>query len=138
EFGADLPESTMSEVYTVRELVDAVLGRAMAAAPDAGRKTTVAWASVLQSAADKAVIAATRSRPVLTAASFVLSRVLQLGARDLFDLRLSGIEKLPEKGPYIIAPNHQSYLDPVALIAVLPWPAFRDIFALGTTDIFGT
>ncbi|HKT67785.1 MAG TPA: lysophospholipid acyltransferase family protein, partial [Terriglobales bacterium] len=37
----------------------------------------------------------------------------------------------------IICPNHQSFLDPIVLAGVVPWPLFRDAFSLGTTEIFG-
>jgi long-chain acyl-CoA synthetase len=51
---------------------------------------------------------------------------------------MRGLENLPEKGPYLICSNHQSYIDPLVLAAVLPWRLFRLAFALGTSDIFGT
>jgi long-chain acyl-CoA synthetase len=48
------------------------------------------------------------------------------------------LEKLPTQGPYIISSNHQSYLDPVVLASVLPWRVFRNLFAVGTSEIFGS
>jgi long-chain acyl-CoA synthetase len=57
--------------------------------------------------------------------------------RDRFDLEVTGLEKLPTRGPFIISPNHQSYLDPFVLACVLPWNIFRELFAVGTSDIFG-
>ena len=38
----------------------------------------------------------------------------------------------------IISSNHQSYLDPVLMASVLPWPIFRNLFAVGTSEIFGS
>src|SRR6185437_112297 len=136
DFGASLPESVMSEVYTVRELVDRVL-----AASGSGRteaKAGVDWNSVLQSeAADEFVRAAIRRRPFTTAIGFVLAKIIEMISRDRFDLRVTGLEKLPERGPCIICPNHQSFIDPIVLAGVVPWPLFRDAFSLGTTEIFG-
>jgi long-chain acyl-CoA synthetase len=40
--------------------------------------------------------------------------------RGCFGLRIDGLENLPDRGPFVIAPNHASYLDPVALAAALP------------------
>ena len=34
-------------------------------------------------------------------------------------LRVKGLEHVPEKGPYIIAANHVSYFDPIALVTLL-------------------
>jgi long-chain acyl-CoA synthetase len=55
----------------------------------------------------------------------------------LFDLKVSGIEKLPKSGPYLLCSNHQSYLDPVILGSVLPAELFQRLFAVGTSEIFG-
>jgi long-chain acyl-CoA synthetase len=123
-------------VYTVRELVDRVLAATGARAAET--KPGVDWASVLQAdAPDEFVRAAIRRRPITTALGFVLAKIVQMISQDRFDLRVSGLEKLPECGPCIICPNHQSFLDPIVLAGVVPWPLFRDAFSLGTTEIFG-
>jgi long-chain acyl-CoA synthetase len=136
EFGSNLPETVMSEVYTVRELVDRVLA---AAQHDAPADRQLAWDQVLRGdEANPHVIAATRPRPFGTAVGFVLSRMLQMWTRNRCDLRIYGVENLPAHGPFILAPNHQSYVDPVGVAVCLPWNVFRDAFALGTTEIFGS
>ncbi len=38
----------------------------------------------------------------------------------LFDLDVSGLERLPPDGPYVVAANHHNYLDGVVLCAALP------------------
>ena len=68
---------------------------------------------------------------------FLLGQLIYLLARGPFHLKLSGIENLPEKGPYLICSNHQSYIDPLVMTGALPWGLFRETFALGTSDIFG-
>jgi 1-acyl-sn-glycerol-3-phosphate acyltransferase len=42
--------------------------------------------------------------------------------RRLFDFRVSGLEHLPQHGPYLVAANHVNYLDGVVLAAALPRP----------------
>jgi long-chain acyl-CoA synthetase len=136
EFGANLPESVMSEVYSVRELVDRVLAATGSTAGET--RAGVDWNAVLQSdAPDEFVRAAIRRRPITTALGFVLAKIVQMISQDRFALQVTGLENLPERGPCIICPNHQSYLDPIVLAGVLPWPLFRDAFSLGTTEIFG-
>jgi long-chain acyl-CoA synthetase len=68
----------------------------------------------------------------------LFSRLIQMIALDRFQLRVRGIEKLPKSGPYIISSNHQSYLDPLILASVLPPSVFEKVFAVGTSEIFGT
>jgi 1-acyl-sn-glycerol-3-phosphate acyltransferase len=38
------------------------------------------------------------------------------------DFQVTGREHLPEQGPLLVVGNHFSFLDPVALIAISPWP----------------
>jgi long-chain acyl-CoA synthetase len=135
EMSIHVPESAISEVYTVRELVDLVLRAAQCGLRSTPR--SVAWDSVLQHAApEPEVAAATCRRPLLDAAAFLLACLVRLLARYCFDLRVSGLGNLPAKGPFIVAPNHQSFLDPLGVAIVLPWRVFRDAFALGSTEIF--
>jgi long-chain acyl-CoA synthetase len=84
------------------------------------------------------VQALVKPRPVGEAVWFGASRLAQIAARDLFELQVSGVENLPKEGPYILCSNHQSFIDPVVLVSVLPWEVFRRTFAVGTSDIFGS
>jgi long-chain acyl-CoA synthetase len=56
--------------------------------------------------------------------------------RIFFRLKVKGLENLPEKGPYIITPNHASYLDGFNVVAVLPLKLFRDLCSLGFQKYF--
>jgi 1-acyl-sn-glycerol-3-phosphate acyltransferase len=38
----------------------------------------------------------------------------------LFRLRVEGLERLPPKGPYLVACNHLGWVDPFVLVACLP------------------
>jgi 1-acyl-sn-glycerol-3-phosphate acyltransferase len=49
-----------------------------------------------------------------------LKYVLPSFLRHFFSFRVSGIEHLPGRGPYIIAANHANYLDGVVLATALP------------------
>jgi long-chain acyl-CoA synthetase len=138
ELGINVSELAISEVYTVRELVDLVLDSAlhnsdtMHCAP-----RRIAWESLLQLVTpEPELLAAIRRRPLLDSVGFLLACLVRLFARYFFDLRVSGLENLPASGPFIIAPNHQSILDPLGVGIVLPWRVFRDLFSLGSTDIF--
>jgi long-chain acyl-CoA synthetase len=68
---------------------------------------------------------------------YPLSRVIQMISRDLFHLRVSGLERLPRHGPFILSSNHQSYIDPLVLTGMLPKEIMENAFAVGTSDIFG-
>lgn len=137
ELGADVEESRVAEIYTVRELVDAV--RENAGQGFEGREAeSIGWDAILRQASqDPEVLTLADSRPISAAVLFLIFRFIQLFVRDRFDLHVTGLEKLPTKGPFIISSNHQSYLDPFVLGSVLPWPIFRELFSVGTSEVFG-
>lgn len=51
-----------------------------------------------------------------------LRRLARAAFEVLTDMRVIGEENLPEKGPLLVVANHFSYIDPVAIIRVSPWP----------------
>ena len=139
QLGGDVEESQLAQIYTVRDLVDAVLQSAASGAGGPGTRPAFAgWKAILAEEPDPAdVISLLRPQPFETAFWYVVSRLIQVIALDRFDLHVRGIEKLPKNGPYIISSNHQSYLDPLVLASVLPWEVFEKAFAVGTSEIFG-
>jgi 1-acyl-sn-glycerol-3-phosphate acyltransferase len=50
----------------------------------------------------------------------------------------SGLEHLPPRGPFILSPNHQSYLDVFLLVGALPYRVFRRSFFVGASEYFAT
>lgn len=137
QLGGDVPEAQLAEIYSVRDLVDAVLasasrgeGQASAAAP--------VWSTILsEPVTDPEVLAVARHNIFAEVFFFLLGKLIYLFALDRFHLKMRGLENLPEKGPYLICSNHQSYIDPLVMVGALPYRLFRDTFALGTSDIFG-
>ncbi len=68
---------------------------------------------------------------ILTIAHFFLRTVFKF----IFKLRIYGIENLPQK-PFIITPNHTSYLDGFVLFAALPFRISRDLHFQGLRRYF--
>jgi long-chain acyl-CoA synthetase len=135
ELGSHVEDSIVSEVYTARELVDAVRN----AKGHAGQRAAApAWDAVLQADPDDpAVLSATEPHTLATRFWYTATRIANMVAKDAFKLRVEGAENLPESGPFILAPNHQSFLDPPVLMGTLPWRTFKDLFYVGTSEIFG-
>jgi long-chain acyl-CoA synthetase len=140
ELGGDVDESSLAEIYTVRELVDAVLESAASGKTiSSSREQPAGWKAILQEeSSDPEVHALARPGRFSEGVLFLLTRLLQIFASDRFRMRVSGLEKLPAQGSYILSSNHQSYLDPILMAAYLPWPVFRNLFSVGTSEIFGS
>ena len=137
QLGGEVPEAQLAEIYSVRDLVDAVLasasrgeGQATAEAP--------AWSTILsEPVTDPEVLALARHNIFAEVFFFLLGKLIYLFALDRLHLRTSGLENVPDNGPFLLCSNHQSYIDPMVMVGALPWRLFRDTFALGTSDIFG-
>jgi long-chain acyl-CoA synthetase len=139
ELGGNVEESRLTDIYTVRDLIDAVLQSAATGAGKPGTRAAFAgWKSILaEDPEDPDVLALARPNRFKTTFWYLVSRLAQVIALDRFQLKVSGLEKLPTRGPYILSSNHQSYLDPLILASVIPSNIFRRLFAVGTSDIFG-
>ncbi|MGA7220218.1 MAG: AMP-binding protein [Candidatus Sulfotelmatobacter sp.] len=139
QLGGNVEESQLANIYTVRDLVDAIL---QSAASGEGVSSTrpifAGWKAILAEEPDPSdVIPLVKSQPVSSAFWYLVSRLVQVIALDRLDLHVQGVEKLPKNGPYIISSNHQSYLDPLILASILPPRVFDKVFAVGTSEIFG-
>jgi long-chain acyl-CoA synthetase len=139
QLGGNVEESQLAGIYTVRDLVDAVLqSSATGAGSPVTRAAFAGWKAILAEEPDPAaVLSLARPQPVSNAFWYMVSRLTQVVALDRFRLQVHGFEKLPKTGPYIISSNHQSYIDPLILASILPPAQFDKVFAVGTSEIFG-
>jgi long-chain acyl-CoA synthetase len=139
QLGGNVEESQLAEIYTVRDLVDAVLQSAAGGAGTPGTRPAFAgWKAILAEEPEPSdVIALARPQPISSTFWYMISRLMQVIALDRFDLHVRGIGNLPRRGPYIISSNHQSYIDPIILASILPPEVFDKVFAVGTSEIFG-
>ena len=139
QLGGDVEESQLAGIYTVRDLVDAVLqSAATGARAPANHPVFAGWKTILAEEPDpEEVRALALPQPASATFWYLVSRLIQVIALDRFSLHVSGIDKLPRTGAYLISSNHQSYLDAVILASVLPPTIFDKVFAVGTSEIFG-
>jgi long-chain acyl-CoA synthetase len=138
QLGGNVDESQLAEIYTVRDLLDAVLASAASGAAAPARAAFAGWKTILgEEPTDPEVLALRDPQPGFGLIWYPLGRLVQLSAQDLFDLHVSGLENLPKHGPFILSSNHQSYFDPVVLVSVLPREIAAEAFAVGTSEIFG-
>ena len=140
--GVRVPEDVAHGIFTVRELVEALrpAGDGTPAAPPADADADAdAWEGILaQPVDDPEILAILTSRPVIQACMFVLLRTINLAARVLMRLRVSGLDRLPDGPPYLICPNHQSFLDPFLTVGALPYRVFTKLFSVGASEYFAT
>jgi long-chain acyl-CoA synthetase len=137
QLGGDVPEAQLGEIYSVRDLVDAVLSSADRGEGHAGAATP-AWSTILsEPVTDPEVLALARGNIFADVCFYSLGKLIYFSSRTIFHFQVRGLENLPANGPYLLCSNHQSYVDPMLMAGALPWRTFRSLFALGTSEIFG-
>jgi len=127
--GTHIDEHQASRIFTLGELIDA-----FEAASVSETATGRSWKEILQTATAGEMHYVWNKRPLLDPTSFVAMRGLKVLARGLFRLRYFGLEKLPHAMPFLLCPNHESFLDGPLLAAILPRQVMYNIFILGYSD----
>jgi long-chain acyl-CoA synthetase len=123
DLGVSLHEAEIARIVSLRDLVrEIVAAKARPESPPAP--------------APEVVLA--RLGPI----ERVLRLLCEAAARGFmrigFRLRVRGREHLPARGPFLLCPNHESYLDPVAVAAALPHAILRETWWAGWTGILFT
>ncbi|MFQ5740090.1 MAG: AMP-binding protein [Acidobacteriota bacterium] len=139
-FQIQIADEEATEIYTVVELV-AVVEKAMGG-KTSGRKDTpgVSWREILkaplQPADQEQVTRVLRRRPFVELIYYLMSKALWILSKILLRLKIEGRENLPKEYPFIICPNHLSFLDGFVCNAALPLRTIRRLFFLGYSDYF--
>ena len=134
-FGVQVPANTASEIFTVRQLVDAV--RTKDTPNGWVPREEASWAGMLDDVppdTDPILSGLLERKPFAAPVLYVAARAL----RWLCRVRVSGLEHLPASGPFLVCPNHQSYLDPLFVCGALPYRVFRRLFFIGAVEYFET
>jgi long-chain acyl-CoA synthetase len=119
-FGVRLSEDALARINTLRDLL--VEAREAAEAVPQGE--------LGQPTPEEERLLAPRG-PVEEILARILLALNRWLFRAVFRVRVEGLEHLPKQGPYLMTPNHESYLDPFAIAAVLPWPHIRNLHWAG-------
>jgi long-chain acyl-CoA synthetase len=138
--GVILPQEVAHRIYSVRDLVEALRTAPLGEGGTEKARASLAWDRVLQEgdATEPVLAALLRRRPVATVSLFVLARLLRAVAWLTMGFRIRGLDRLPLTGPFILSPNHQSYLDAFLLVSALPYRIFRRMFFVGASEYFAT
>ena len=146
-FNVKVPQSATHEIFTVRQLVEAVRPGSEDDKPSGlrgdkplGLSVTAdeSWAVLLRDlppTSDPVLGGLLERRPIATPILFALSKLVRVA---LGRVRVSGLDQLPKDGAFIISPNHQSYLDPLFVVGVLPYRVWRNLFYVGAVEYFET
>ncbi len=103
--GVDLSDTDTTRLITVQHLLDAVR-EAPAAAPISDAEVAAQWLRP--------------ATPLYRTFAGLLYGANRLLMRLVFRLKVTGADNLPSSGPFVVASNHLSDLDPLVVAAALP------------------
>src|SRR6266498_2076425 len=141
--GIEFNSEEVSRAQTVGELIklaNSITGdKKLPTKEGASEKREFAWHDALDAAsADSAEAESLRKRkPVTILFAYLILRLIYIAARLLFGMEVKGIEVLEQLDPpYLICPNHQSYLDPFLVCATYPRRVLGNVFHVGAAMYF--
>jgi long-chain acyl-CoA synthetase len=139
-FGISLPETFGSEIFTVKDAVLKIQELLSVGPVPAGTQVRLSWAEILAQEPLREITQTLRleSGPLCHISRYAIKLMLNIMFKLYGRISVSGIENLPEKGPYIIAPNHLSLVDAPSIMAAIPWRVGSQVFFLGATEFFGS
>jgi len=78
-----------------------------------------------------------KRKPLTLAIVYGLLRLVYLAARVLFRLEVTGLDVLSRlERPFLVCPNHQSYIDPILVCSIYPRSLLEHIFHVGASEYF--
>jgi long-chain acyl-CoA synthetase len=141
--GIQLKPEEVATVQTVAELA-ALANSKLGTGPASAEldSTTFSWRDVLAQTAlqedlpdEVQELLKPKSGSVLLA--YTVLRLINLISRLLFRMEVKGADAFTRiKAPYLICPNHQSYLDPFIVCAAYPHDVLREVFHVGASMYF--
>lgn len=134
-----IPNELIGKVFTVRELLSEIIALKKKGAIEEVEKKIFDWKELLNKLPPKEVLEKVRLKPTMgdKIFTFLSPRLLVFLLLKIFWLlKIEGRENLPRKGPYILCPNHASYLDGFIVAASLPYSIELNTFFLGYAGYF--
>ena len=126
-FGAKVGADTMAGFPHILAIAEHVAGHKTRIDEEAA--DAVDWAQTLREAPEGGVEIPSRSATLP-----MLSRLFRLFFGLYNRLEVRGRANLPAKGPYILAPNHQSYIDGPVVLAGLPSAIVSGCYSYATEE----
>ncbi len=137
-FNIEFDGDEAANALTVKEVAALVEKQAGGAGAEIV-ETNFNWGAIVRESDNQMpeVAGVLKSRPFSMALIYAVFKVFNLIARVFFRLKVSGKENVENlKRPFIIAPNHQSYLDPFILTSEYSFDNLKNSFAVGASQFF--
>jgi long-chain acyl-CoA synthetase len=137
--GIELKPEEVASVQRVGELVELANAKITGKPQLVPAETEFHWHDVLAGTYEESreVDQLLRRKPGVVLLAYVVLRMINLGARLLFRMEVRGRDVLTWlEPPYLICPNHQSYIDPFLVCSTFPRHVLEKTFHVGASMYF--
>jgi long-chain acyl-CoA synthetase len=138
-FETEFEGDEAARALTVRDavaLIEKHIGEAGALEPVS---TDLNWARIVKETDEEIpeIKVVLRNRPFFLLFAFTVYKIFNLVCRVFLRLEVTGTEQFLEmKRPFIVCPNHQSFLDPFVVCSTYSFDFFRNTFHVGASEFF--
>jgi long-chain acyl-CoA synthetase len=135
EFGAD----EAARAFTVKDAVELTQKHAGDAETSEEITAHANWGKIVRQADENApeLKPVLRRKPLFMPFAFLVYKSFYFFCKIALRLEVTGAENLSKiKRPFLICPNHQSFLDPFVVASIYPYEVFRNSFAVGASQFF--
>ena len=138
-FQVGIPDEEAAGIFNLQDVLEAVRSKTTREDPQTGGRRRT-WGELLETPLSeeegRETLARLARRPFMERLFAVVAKFGLILAKLLFRLKIQGTENLPRQGPFLICPNHLSFLDTFLVVAALPQPVARRLFFLAYSDYF--
>jgi long-chain acyl-CoA synthetase len=136
-FSVEFDAEEAAKALTVSDVVNLV--KTHAGESSAAVSTELNWSKIVQNIDEDMpeIRSVLQNRPLFTAFAFTVYKGFNLFCKGFMQLEVAGRENLEQiKRPFLICPNHQSFLDPFVICSTYPYEIFKNTFHVGASEFF--
>jgi len=134
----NIPDEDLYGIAKVEDLLSYLRSREPQSRQESLDISGVTWGQILEEKPASTLIRRIRVHPS------IFDRILGLFSRIIFfsvfkivyRVKTRGLENIPKCGPFIVCPNHTSYLDGPLVFSTFPFRQIYNLFFMGLSDYF--
>lgn len=141
-FNIDIPEARMAGIFTVRDIIanitELLLKKSSKAGGAYATSADAMWKLLLMKDPPQAIKSKIDLSPNIFSkiTALIMTGFLFTIFKLFFKLKVEGRKNIPKNGPFILCPNHSSYLDAFIVAASVPYNCELNLFFLGFREYF--
>jgi long-chain acyl-CoA synthetase len=138
-FSTEFEADEAAQALTVQDTVKLVKKHVGEIDENQAISTNLNWSKIVRQADEDfpELRGVLENRPFFISFAFAVYKTFNLFCRGFMRLEVQNIEHLQSlKRPFLICPNHQSFLDPFVLCSTYDFEKFRNTFHVGASDFF--